>query len=50
MLSGFVIAHAYGDQLASSLGTGRFMLARVIRLYSLYLLGLATGAVAMATH
>ena len=50
VLSGFVIAHAYGDQLAGRLGIGRFMLARLIRLYPLYLLGLALGAFAMATY
>ncbi len=50
VLSGFVIAHAYGDQLASNLGVGRFMLARAIRLYPLYLLGLIMGAAAMATY
>lgn len=50
VLSGFVIAHTYGDQLAGSLGVGRFMLARLIRFYPLYLLGLTMGMVAMATY
>ena len=50
VLSGFVIAHAYGDQLIGELGIGRFMVARVIRLYPLYLLGLIMGPVAMGTY
>jgi len=50
VLSGFVIAHAYGDRLAGGLGAGRFMLARLIRLYPLYLLGLLMGAAAMAAY
>lgn len=50
ILSGFVIAHAYGDDLTGRLGVGRFMLARVVRLYPLYLLGLVLGAAAMATY
>ncbi|RYG38206.1 MAG: acyltransferase, partial [Burkholderiales bacterium] len=44
VLSGFVIAHAYGAGLE---GGGRFwpfMRARLIRLYPLYLVGLAFGA------
>lgn len=50
VLSGFVIAHSYGDQLVGSLSVGRFMLARAIRLYPLYLLGLLMGAAAIATY
>lgn len=44
LLSGFVIAHAYSDRLASGMGVARFMATRVIRLYPLYLLGLIIGA------
>ncbi len=44
VLSGFVIAHAYQPRLEAGLGLGRFMGARVARLYPLYLLGLAIGA------
>ena len=37
MLSGFVLAHAYGDRLArGELGVGRFLLLRWIRLYPVY--------------
>lgn len=40
-LSGFVLAFAYGEALASSLRPARFLLLRVVRLYPLYLLGVA---------
>lgn len=40
-LSGFVLAHAYLDRLASGrLGLREFMVARMVRLYPLYLLSL----------
>lgn len=42
-LSGFVLAHAYGDRLKSGLTAKRFMLLRLIRLYPLYILGTAIG-------
>jgi peptidoglycan/LPS O-acetylase OafA/YrhL len=41
VLSGFVLAHAYAKRLQEGLSGGRFMLARLIRLYPLYLLGSA---------
>lgn len=48
MLSGFVIAHSYDARLASGLMSGaRFMLARLIRLYPMFLLA-ALFATAMA--
>lgn len=43
VLSGFVIEHAYADRLRAGLGARDFMLARIIRLYPLYLLGVAIG-------
>jgi peptidoglycan/LPS O-acetylase OafA/YrhL len=46
LVSGFVIAHAYGQRLAAGEPLGRFMITRVIRLYPLYLVGLAVGLTA----
>ncbi|MET0374054.1 MAG: acyltransferase, partial [Rhizorhabdus sp.] len=43
-LSGFVIARAYQDRLAAGLPFQRFALARVIRLYPLFLAGTLIGA------
>lgn len=43
ILSGIVIAHAYGNRLASGLGFFDFMRARVIRLYPLAMLGASLG-------
>ena len=41
-LSGFVLAHAYGERLrCGDLSVTRFMAARVLRLYPLYLIALA---------
>jgi len=45
LVSGFVIAHAYGPQLASGGSFGAFLKTRIIRLYPLYLVGLAVGVV-----
>ncbi|HEX7783652.1 MAG TPA: acyltransferase [Sphingobium sp.] len=44
-LSGFVIALAYQDRLTQGLSTRRFMAQRVIRLYPLFLAGIALGLV-----
>ena len=44
VLSGFVLAHAYGDRLRTGFGVRKFMLARFVRLYPLYLVGLLLGA------
>jgi len=41
VLSGFVLAHAYGRELEAGGSALAFMKARVIRLYPMYLLGLA---------
>ncbi len=43
VLSGFVLAHAYGKRLEGGWPVLSFMRARVIRLYPLYLVGLAIG-------
>ena len=37
-LSGFVLAHAYGERLRSEMSLYQFMIARLIRLYPLYFL------------
>ena len=44
-LSGFVLMKAYEERLANGLATARFMWARLIRLYPLYLLGITLGVV-----
>lgn len=44
VLSGFVIAHAYGERLARGESVARFMAERLIRLYPLYLLATVIGA------
>jgi peptidoglycan/LPS O-acetylase OafA/YrhL len=43
VLSGFVLAHAYGERLTSSLSTLAFLRLRLIRLYPLYFLGMLIG-------
>ncbi|MBB6144775.1 peptidoglycan/LPS O-acetylase OafA/YrhL [Silvibacterium bohemicum] len=43
-LSGFVIAYSYQDRLADRMDFSSFSLARLIRLYPLYFLGLLLGA------
>jgi peptidoglycan/LPS O-acetylase OafA/YrhL len=43
LVSGFVIAHAYGQRLEAGEPLGRFMAARLVRLYPLYLVGLLVG-------
>jgi peptidoglycan/LPS O-acetylase OafA/YrhL len=50
VLSGFVIAYAYEKQLLGGMTVGRFALARVIRFYPLYFIGLVMGALAMWTY
>ena len=46
VLSGFVLSYAYQDKLDRGLTTLRFMGARLVRLWPLYLLGLCLGAFA----
>jgi peptidoglycan/LPS O-acetylase OafA/YrhL len=48
LISGFVIAHAYGERLKGGASVKDFMITRLIRLYPLYLLGLGLGVVAAA--
>ena len=43
ILSGFVLAFAYEPRFDRGMTTWQFMLARVIRLYPLYILGIAMG-------
>lgn len=43
VLSGFVLAHAYGQKLQQGWSPMAFMKARLIRLYPMYLLALAIG-------
>jgi peptidoglycan/LPS O-acetylase OafA/YrhL len=45
-LSGFVIAFSYEQRLQNTLSLKRFLVARVVRLYPTYLLGIALGTVA----
>jgi peptidoglycan/LPS O-acetylase OafA/YrhL len=45
LLSGFVIAHAFKPRIESGLPLTTFLSGRLIRLYPLYLFGLALGAV-----
>lgn len=44
VLSGFVIAHAYGARLADGMRPSAFLLQRLVRLYPLYLLATLAGA------
>jgi peptidoglycan/LPS O-acetylase OafA/YrhL len=44
LMSGFVIAHAYDGRIPS-IGSGGFIRTRLIRLYPIYLLGLAFGLI-----
>jgi peptidoglycan/LPS O-acetylase OafA/YrhL len=43
MLSGFVLAHAYGKRLAEGWSPWTFMYVRIVRLYPLYLAALVLG-------
>lgn len=47
LLSGFVIAHSYGDRLRTDMSVRDFMLQRLVRLYPLYVLGLVLGVIAI---
>jgi peptidoglycan/LPS O-acetylase OafA/YrhL len=47
LLSGFVIAHSYGERLRSGMTLREFMLQRLIRLYPLYLLGMVLALIAV---
>ena len=45
LVSGFVVAHAYGERLKSGASVWTFMKTRLIRLYPLYIFGLGLGLV-----
>ena len=47
-LSGFVIAYSYQDRLAAGMPVRRYLLARLVRLYPLYILGTLLGAAFVA--
>jgi peptidoglycan/LPS O-acetylase OafA/YrhL len=49
LLSGFVIAHAYDARIAAGMSVRRFMIVRLIRLYPLYLLGVAIAVIGVVT-
>ena len=49
-LSGFVISHAYEQRIRKGLSIREFMLARIIRLYPLYILGTIFGAAFFLTN
>jgi peptidoglycan/LPS O-acetylase OafA/YrhL len=48
MLSGVVVAYAYGDMLREEGGFGRFLLVRAIRLHPLLVLGGVLGALSVS--
>ena len=48
LISGFVVAHAYGERLRAGGFFNSFMKTRLIRLYPLYLVGLVLGVAAAA--
>jgi peptidoglycan/LPS O-acetylase OafA/YrhL len=51
MLSGFVLAHAYGQKLDHGLSWSRYMAARIIRIYPMLFLGVVLGGLlALARH
>jgi peptidoglycan/LPS O-acetylase OafA/YrhL len=43
ILSGFVIAHSYGDRLDRTMTPREYLLRRIVRLYPLFLVGLLGG-------
>jgi len=47
ILSGFVIAHSYGDKIIQGLSLKTFMYSRVIRLGPLYFIGFGIGILAL---
>jgi peptidoglycan/LPS O-acetylase OafA/YrhL len=50
VLSGFVIARAYGEKLANGMSVSAFMKARYLRLYPLFLLGSLFGIAQLLAH
>lgn len=49
-LSGFVIAYSYQHRLEAGMAAGRFVLARLVRLYPLYFLATLLGAAQIAVR
>ena len=47
-LSGFVIAYSYYDRIISGMSFGDFARRRLIRLYPIYIIGLALGTLALS--
>lgn len=50
VLSGFILAGAYGERLGMALSTRHFALLRLVRFYPLYLVGLILGTVAASVQ
>jgi peptidoglycan/LPS O-acetylase OafA/YrhL len=50
LLSGVVIAHAYGPRLNGGLTPKDFLIARLVRLYPMYAIGLGLGLLAVAAQ
>jgi peptidoglycan/LPS O-acetylase OafA/YrhL len=50
VLSGFVLAHAYGQRLRAEMTTLDFMKVRLVRLYPLYALALGLSAMKVLTQ
>ena len=44
IMSGFVIAHSYGDRLRGGMSATTYLYRRVIRLYPMFIIGLLIGA------
>lgn len=49
ILSGFVIAHSYQSKIAQGMGLREFSVARINRLYPVYVVGLLLGILALIT-
>jgi len=45
VMSGFIIGHAYEEKMHGGMSAGRFIAVRLIRLYPLFLAGLALGVI-----
>ncbi len=50
MLSGFVIGYSYEDRLRTNMSVQTFTLARIVRLYPLYLVGTLLGLLNIGLH
>jgi peptidoglycan/LPS O-acetylase OafA/YrhL len=45
VMSGFVIAHSYGERLGSGMPAGEYLYRRVVRLYPMFVIALLIGTV-----